>query len=104
MLEKLRNKEIGTTTDHKSNGIDVAIGLTEGWVAGIARGEPVRIIGSYVKSPLRIIPAIYIFVNLGWAISTGPDSKYNDISDLRGSSIAVSRIGRFILAEIVIYF
>jgi hypothetical protein len=33
--------------------VDVAIGLTEGWVAGIARGEPVRIIGSYVKSPLR---------------------------------------------------
>ena len=32
---------------------DVAIGLTEGWIAGIGRGEPVRIIGSYVKSPLR---------------------------------------------------
>jgi len=35
--------------------LDVAIGLTEGWVAGIVRGEPVRIIGSYVKSPLRKI-------------------------------------------------
>jgi hypothetical protein len=41
---------------HLTNGTDVAIGLTEGWVAGIARDEPVRIIGSYVKSPLRTIP------------------------------------------------
>jgi ABC-type nitrate/sulfonate/bicarbonate transport system substrate-binding protein len=62
--------------------VDVAIGLTEGWVAGIARGEPVRIIGSYVKSPLR------------WAISTGPESRYNSIKDLKNSAIGISRIGR----------
>ena len=42
MLEKLRSREI-----------DVAIGLTEGWIAGISRGEAVRIVGSYVESPLR---------------------------------------------------
>lgn len=72
---------------------DAAIGLTEGWVAGIARGDPVRIIGSYVKSPLRIYD-LQSCTDPGWAISTGPDSKYNGISDLKGSSIGVSRIGR----------
>jgi hypothetical protein len=72
--------------------VDVAIGLTEGWVAGIARGEKVRIIGSYVQSPLRIHPSV---ANSGWAISTGPESKYNGISDLKGSAIGVSRIGRW---------
>jgi ABC-type nitrate/sulfonate/bicarbonate transport system substrate-binding protein len=70
---------------------DVAIGLTEGWVAGIARGEPVRIIGSYVQSPLRTdLPG---HADIGWAISTGPESQYEQIPDLKGSSIAVSRIG-----------
>ena len=54
MLEKLGNKEIGCVLQNLDiNGTDLAIGLTEGWVAGIARGEPVRIIGSYVNSPLR---------------------------------------------------
>jgi hypothetical protein len=33
-------------------------------------------------------------VNIGWAISTGPNSKYNSIQDLKSSSIAISRIGR----------
>lgn len=45
--------------------VDVAIGLTEGWVAGIARGEPVRIIGSYVKSPLRTNPRKVVWCRLG---------------------------------------
>ena len=57
MLEKLRNKEIGIPYGCLPLTVDVAIGLTEGWVAGIARGEPVRIIGSYVKSPLRTFPS-----------------------------------------------
>jgi hypothetical protein len=92
MLEKLKNKEIGIPYDYFPLTIDVAIGLTEGWVAGIARGEPVRIIGSYVKSPLRTAPPQFSY--LGWAISTGPESKYNGISDLKASSIGISRIGR----------
>ena len=57
MLEKLRNREIGIflyRTARVLMKLDVAIGLTEGWVAGIVRGEPVRIIGSYVQSPLRM--------------------------------------------------
>jgi len=61
-------------------------------VAGIARGEPVRIIGSYVKSPLS--NDVVDIVDVGWAISTGPESKYNGIPDLKGSAIGISRIGR----------
>jgi hypothetical protein len=53
MLEKLRKREIGKETrSHALMAVDVAIGLTEGWIAGVARGEPVRIVGSYVKSRL----------------------------------------------------
>ena len=70
----------------------MAIGLTEGWVAGIARGEPVRIIGSYVQSPLSII-RYYKTYRTGWAVSTGPESQCYGIPDLKGTSIAVSRIG-----------
>ena len=46
-------KSVASRETFTNEVVDVAIGLTEGWVAGIARGEPVRIIGSYVKSPLR---------------------------------------------------
>lgn len=54
MLEKLRAREIGIPGSTEAYRTDVAIGLTEGWIAGVARGEPVRIVGSYVQSPLRI--------------------------------------------------
>lgn len=65
------------------NEVDVAIGLTEGFVADIAKGnETYKLTGTYVQSPLC------------WAISTG----YNrtDITkpeDLAGKRIGVSRIG-----------
>jgi hypothetical protein len=36
------------------------------------------------------------YSNIGWAISTGPESKYNGIPDLKGSAIGISRIGRFV--------
>lgn len=92
MLERLKNREIGRCI-RVALTLDVAIGLTEGWVAGIARGEKVRIIGSYVQSPLRMALEI---ANQGWAISTGPESKYDSIPDLKGSPIGISRIGRFV--------
>jgi len=98
MLEKLRNREIGISLHRNPRvlmNLDVAIGLTEGWVAGIVRGEPVRIIGSYVKSPLRKICSKQVSHSEGWAISAGPGSRYNEISDLKGSTLAISRIGRY---------
>lgn len=67
----------------ENNEVDVAVGLTEGFVADVAKGnESYKIIGSYVESPLC------------WAISTGYDRKdVNQLLDLKGKKIGVSRIG-----------
>ncbi|KAK9460729.1 uncharacterized protein V1516DRAFT_434567 [Lipomyces oligophaga] len=72
MIEALRNKDI-----------DVAVGLTEGFVAGLGKGQDwFKIVGTYVKSPLC------------WAISTGINrTDVTSIDDLRGGKIGISRIG-----------
>lgn len=67
-----------------NNGeVDIAIGLTEGFIADIAKGnETYKLVDTYVKSPLC------------WAISTG--SKRDDLTSktqLDGKTIGVSRIG-----------
>lgn len=66
-----------------SKEVDIAIGLTEGFVADIAKGnDAYLIVDTYVKSPLC------------WAISSG--SARDDIQkaeDLQGKAIGVSRIG-----------
>ena len=41
----------------------------------------------------------FLSIDLGWAISTGPDSRSHGISDLRDSVIGISRIGRYIFFE-----
>ncbi|KAG1766832.1 periplasmic binding protein-like II [Suillus placidus] len=63
--------------------IDIAIALTDPLIAGIAKGsEAYKLVGSYVTSPLR------------WAVITGhKPSTYNQISDLQGSTIGISRNG-----------
>lgn len=80
----------------QSAEIDVGIGLTEAWVAGIAKanGKPAyRIVGSYVRTPLC------------WAISTGTGRDISRVEQLRGGKIGVSRIGSgsyvmpFVLAD-----
>jgi ABC-type nitrate/sulfonate/bicarbonate transport system substrate-binding protein len=63
----------------KSGECDVIVALTEGLVADIAQGSSLRIIGTYVESPLT------------WAISAAPDSKYNEVADLKGATIGISR-------------
>ncbi|KFA62185.1 hypothetical protein S40285_01663 [Stachybotrys chlorohalonatus IBT 40285] len=83
----------------RAGEIDVAIGLTEGWIAGLGK-EGVegdggyRLVGTYVDTPLC------------WAISTG--AKRDDITSvesLKGGKIGVSRIGSgsyvmgFVLAD-----
>jgi ABC-type amino acid transport substrate-binding protein len=86
-------------TSLSSHDIDIGIGLTEGWVAGLKSyttpsSMPYRIVGTYVETPLC------------WAISSG--SKRDDIKgteDLKGKKIGVSRIGSgsyvmgFVLAD-----
>ncbi|ODQ65138.1 periplasmic binding protein-like II [Nadsonia fulvescens var. elongata DSM 6958] len=67
----------------QSQEIDVAIGLTEAFVAGIGKGaEWYKIVGTYVESPLC------------WAISAGRNrSDMLGDDDLQGKTIGISRIG-----------
>jgi mannosyl-oligosaccharide alpha-1,3-glucosidase len=87
-------------TSLRSDSIDLAIGLTEGWVAGLltAQGQKEKgysIVGSWVKNPLR------------WAIVTGRNrSDINSVEDLRQHRrVGVSRLGSgshvmaFVLAQ-----
>lgn len=86
----------------RAGEIDIGIGLTEGWVAGL--GKPAseigdggyRLVGTYVETPLC------------WAISTGTLTtrpEIRTVDDLKGSRIGISRIGSgsyvmgFVLAE-----
>ncbi|KAJ9139365.1 ABC-type nitrate sulfonate bicarbonate transport systems periplasmic components-like protein [Pleurostoma richardsiae] len=79
--------------------IDIGIGLTEGWVAGLGKEDVegdggYRIVGTYVETPLC------------WAISTGSARpEIASIDSLKGGKIGVSRIGSgsyvmgFVLAD-----
>lgn len=64
-----------------SNEVDIAIGLTEAFIADIAKGnENIHVLDTYVKSPLL------------WAVSTG--SNRDDVTDAKQlKRIGVSRIG-----------
>lgn len=63
--------------------VDIAVGLTEAFVADIAKGnKSYSVVGTYVESPLC------------WAISSGADrSDITCADDLAGKDIGVSRIG-----------
>ncbi|KAK5133883.1 hypothetical protein LTR08_007112 [Meristemomyces frigidus] len=75
-------------TSDEAYRIDVAIGLTEGFVADLgkthAAGDQAGygIVGTYVESPLC------------WAISTGAErDDVQSVEGLRGKKVGVSRIG-----------
>ncbi|KAH7918960.1 periplasmic binding protein-like II [Leucogyrophana mollusca] len=62
--------------------IDIAIALTDPLIAGIAKGSKTyKLVGSYVTSSLK------------WAVITGKDSPYNNIQDVQGTTIGISRNG-----------
>ncbi|KAK3360449.1 hypothetical protein B0T25DRAFT_535674 [Lasiosphaeria hispida] len=74
----------------RASEIDVGIGLTEGWVAGLGKGEVTpefgdggyRLVGTYVETPLC------------WAISTGAGrDEITSVDSLKGGKIGISRIG-----------
>ena len=76
-------------TSLQSDDIDMAIGLTEGWVAGLGKAQAegknagYNIVGTYVETPLC------------WAISTGANREnVTAVERLRGKKMGVSRIGR----------
>ncbi|PFH53167.1 hypothetical protein AMATHDRAFT_73709 [Amanita thiersii Skay4041] len=65
-----------------NNEIDIAIALTDPLISGIANGSKAyKLVGSYVSTPLN------------WAIITGAQAKFNDVSDLDGTTIGISRFG-----------
>jgi hypothetical protein len=87
-------------TSLRSDSIDLAIGLTEGWVAGLLgpqgqREKGYKIVGRWVQSPLR------------WAIVTGRSrNDVNSVADLQNHrKVGVSRLGSgshimaFVLAQ-----
>lgn len=63
----------------KAGDVDLVVALTEGLVADIALGSSIRLVGTYVESPLT------------WAISTGPTSNIHEVADLKGARIGISR-------------
>ncbi|EGS18443.1 uncharacterized protein CTHT_0050400 [Thermochaetoides thermophila DSM 1495] len=81
--------------------IDIGIGLTEGWVAGLGKTQQAgegdggyTFVGTYVETPLC------------WAISTGANrSDIQSADSLKGAKIGVSRVGSgsyvmgFVLAD-----
>jgi hypothetical protein len=87
-------------TSLRSDAIDLAIGLTEGWVAGLltAEGQKARgysVVGSWVQNPLR------------WAVVTGRSrDNIQSVADLKTHRrVGVSRMGSgshimaFVLAQ-----
>lgn len=60
---------------------DIAVILTEGIVKDISAGNPSKIVQVYVESPLI------------WGIHVAAKSKYNTLTDLKGTTAAISRLG-----------
>jgi len=68
MIHALDNKEV-----------DVIVALTEGLVSEIVKGRNLRLLATYVESPLR------------WGVISGSKSPYNSVEDLKGHTFAISR-------------
>ncbi|MEO8235050.1 MAG: substrate-binding domain-containing protein [Flavobacterium sp.] len=70
MCQMLRDKEA-----------DIAVILTEGIVKDIIAGNQSKIVQVYVQSPLI------------WGIHVAANSKYQNLSDLENTKVAISRLG-----------
>ena len=65
----------------RSGEIDVAIALTEGLVADLHRGNPSKLLGTYVASPLT------------WGVHVKQSATFQSMADIDGAVYAVSRYG-----------
>lgn len=76
----------------QSKEIDVAIGLTEGFIAYLANKDAAgfKLVGTYVETPLC------------WAISTGAKREIASVEELRGKNMGCSRIGRYIIRSLIL--
>lgn len=82
----LRWKDFPGGTGHmckalRSGEIDMAVILTEGIARDIIKGNPSKIVQVFVSSPLI------------WGIHVAKNSDYEAISELKGTSAAISRFG-----------
>lgn len=65
----------------RKNEVDVALALTEGLVVDLHRGNPSKLLGTYVASPLT------------WGVHVLANSPLQSMADLEGAAYAVSRMG-----------
>ena len=65
----------------RSGETDIAIILTEGIIKDIIDGNPSKILQTYVNTPLI------------WGIHVAENSTFQNIGDLEGKRIAISRYG-----------
>ena len=80
-----------------------ASALTDPLISGIAKGsEQYKLVGSYVTAPLNWYVNFVVLtcksaglMLIDRAVITGKNSKYNSITDLRGTTIGISRLGRW---------
>ena len=61
--------------------IDVALALTEGVVTDLLRGNPSKLLGTYVSTPLT------------WGVHVPARSSMQSMADIDGATYAVSRMG-----------
>ncbi len=74
----------------KKAEIDVGIGLTEAWVAGLGKEKEkagYKLVGTFVETPLC------------WAVSAGSNSQFENVRQLKGKKFGVSRIGRSVFGK-----
>jgi len=74
----------------EEDSVDVAVMLSEGAVARAAVGAPLKVVGTYVKSPLR------------WGIHVRKGSPIREPGDLKGKVFGVSRLlsGSHLMAHV----
>jgi len=74
----------------EAGSVDVAVMLSEGAVARAAVGAPLKVVGTYVKSPLR------------WGIHVLKGSPISSPADLKGKVFGVSRMlsGSHLMAHV----
>lgn len=63
----------------KAGEVDMIIALTEGLVKDIAQGSDLRLLATYVESPLC------------WSVSAGRNAAAESIEDLKGGTFGISR-------------
>ncbi len=65
----------------RNNEVDVCVILTEGIIADIVKGSPVRIISQYINSPLI------------WGVHTGSRNDLKNYDEIYSKKYAISRFG-----------